>query len=361
MEQLADRGPLSVKMWSTRSQYQWHALMPDAFSKLFDADNIDSWERELDKIDLDELLSGESYPDTRELSAAVQHSFSSAGMSDLVSDAVSQAGSVEAASYIDDSLAPLPSFEVQADIPSTVHSTSTPMILEASEEELAACGKRDRDALEKWYVNANALHTYVQIHGDANVPQTKPEGEIEGEGWTKPLAVFVNKNRMKKRAIDAGKKDKLLTPERLQLLEDIGMTWAKSKDVFDTNYGKLCEFYHIVHHSKFPVKPFDEKIQTPTKAEQVNSAVDKLLQGRAVDPSDRAKLVELLSEQALSRWITSMRDEYKDWEKLKQLGFAIGTEEMEVSKRNKFEQWKERKKKLDQLQFEYIVLKRSGS
>jgi hypothetical protein len=86
-------------------------------------------------------------------------------------------------------------------------------IAEASTERGAA-------ALQVWYSRLNDLWDYKKINGDCLVPQKYTPNPS--------LGIWVNKQRMEKKALDERRKSSM-TDGKEQALEEVGFVWAKRK------------------------------------------------------------------------------------------------------------------------------------
>jgi hypothetical protein len=90
-------------------------------------------------------------------------------------------------------------------------------------------------ALKVWYERLNDLWDYKEKHGDCLVPQ---------KHLPKPsLGIWVNKQRMEKKALDEGLKSSM-TDDKEQALEEVGFVWAKRKGQasWDEKYMELREY-----------------------------------------------------------------------------------------------------------------------
>lgn len=121
------------------------------------------------------------------------------------------------------------------------------------------------------------------------MPQKYPENP--------QLGIWVNKQRMERKAKEEGRKNSL-TDAKLQALEEVGFMWAKRKGQpsWDARYQELRDYHRRFGH-----------VDVPTKYKP---------------------------NPALGRWVSTQRSQYKLWinreesqmtqdrvEKLQQLGF----------------------------------------
>ena len=86
-------------------------------------------------------------------------------------------------------------------------------------------GPRKRGELRNFYEFKRQVYNYIQQHGHSNVPQERGD----------PLSNFVNRMRNYKR-------EGSLSDFKTQQLEEIGFTWARSRDVWDERFSELEEF-----------------------------------------------------------------------------------------------------------------------
>jgi hypothetical protein len=248
---------------------------------------------------------------------------------------------------------------------SLLHSSNLEKVRPSKQELRQCCSDRDREALLSWYQRFNEWLYFKQIQGHGSVPQNNPkaddsQGSLFGDVWSKPLANWVNKQRREKTTFDSGTISKYMYSERIELLEEHGFEWATPKDVFNDHFNKLLEFHRIVGNADVPVKPFDKDKDEAPKA-QVEAVVAGLLQGRDTPADDRATLVCMLLDKKFTRWITSMRDEYKKWHKFEILNSSTNTNEVPAKTQRKYENWKLRKERLDSVGFRYVILVRNQS
>lgn len=90
-----------------------------------------------------------------------------------------------------------------------------------TEREIAeATTPRGIAALQVWYERLNDLWVYKEIHGNCLVPQKHLPNPS--------LGIWVNKQRMEKKALDEGLKSSM-TDDKEQALELVGFVWAKRK------------------------------------------------------------------------------------------------------------------------------------
>lgn len=198
-----------------------------------------------------------------------------------------------------------------------------------SEAELkSCCNDRAKKDLLTWYTR---LNEFDQLMTKNNVGQKTRLGR------------WINKNRMEKKKMDEGRKT-AMTRKRVELLEECGFLWAEPKDVFDKNFAILSGFRKIVGHSDFPTgknRYTDEKIE---------KTVQKLLRGRRVSQMEMQRLRFILKNPKMSRWITTLRDEWKkrhDWDD----NSNVST----VKKRGKYDILLARMRKLQEIDFNFQI------
>jgi hypothetical protein len=94
---------------------------------------------------------------------------------------------------------------------------------------------RGKAALQVWYERLNDLWDYKEKHGDCIVPQKHSPNPS--------LGIWVNKQRMEKKALDEGLKSSM-TDDKEQALEEVGFVWAKRKGQasWDEKYKELQEY-----------------------------------------------------------------------------------------------------------------------
>jgi hypothetical protein len=98
-----------------------------------------------------------------------------------------------------------------------------------------ATTRRGAAALQVWYERLNDLCDYKEIHGDCLVPQKHTSNPS--------LGIWVNKQRMEKKAWEEGLKSSM-TDDKEQALEEVGFVWAKRKGQasWDEKYTELREY-----------------------------------------------------------------------------------------------------------------------
>ena len=144
-----------------------------------------------------------------------------------------------------------PSAQIVSEPTTSTGENSSEVRKEPTQAELDACNTaRAREALKTWYKRLGELHQYRKDNGDCkhnlcrlascisivarifltiaslffsiigNVPQ-KYENNRE-------LGIWVNKQRMEKKAFDENRKSSM-TPQKIKALKAIGFQWAKRK------------------------------------------------------------------------------------------------------------------------------------
>lgn len=114
--------------------------------------------------------------------------------------------------------------------------------------ELAqATTPRGQAALKVWYDRLNDLVDYKQRHGNCLVPQkctTNPS-----------LGIWVNKQRMEKKALDDENKSSM-TADKVQALDQVGFVWGKRKGQasWDEKYQELEEYCAYAGNCNVPTK-----------------------------------------------------------------------------------------------------------
>jgi hypothetical protein len=200
---------------------------------------------------------------------------------------------------------------------------------------------RKLEAAENWERHFEECISYFKNNACKSVPQKRPKPGKGGIGWNSSLAAWFMKQRSQK-------KDGRLTEERIRRLELIGFEWGRTKDVFESNYQTLTEFYNIVGHSNYPTTPCERSV--------VELQADRALRGgvrRVIDIGSRVRLEKLLLVKRMPRWITSLRDDFKDWQQLKAADPTIGTGPNDDKREKGYRQWKGREERLDKLSFDY--------
>jgi hypothetical protein len=105
-----------------------------------------------------------------------------------------------------------------------------------TEREIAeATTPRGKAALQVWYERLNDLWDYKEKHGDCIVPQKHLPNPS--------LGIWVNKQRMEKKALDEGLKSSI-TDDKERALKEVGFVWAKRKGQasWDEKYKELQEY-----------------------------------------------------------------------------------------------------------------------
>lgn len=87
-----------------------------------------------------------------------------------------------------------------------------------------------------WEESYQLLCEYKELHGHCNVPQSQ-----------KPLGSFVNRQR-----IEYARQATAMTPQRKQLLDEIGFVWDIVEHTWNIRYKELCEFRRENGHSVVP-------------------------------------------------------------------------------------------------------------
>jgi hypothetical protein len=117
-----------------------------------------------------------------------------------------------------------------------------------TEREIAeATSARGAAALTVWYERLKDLWEYKEKHGDCLVPQ-KHEANPS-------LGIWVNKQRMEKKAMDEGGKSSM-TDDKEQALEEVGFVWAKRKGQasWDEKFKDLRRYYQRNGDCNVPTK-----------------------------------------------------------------------------------------------------------
>eukprot|EP00535_Pseudo-nitzschia_heimii_P007334 CAMPEP_0197179274 /NCGR_PEP_ID=MMETSP1423-20130617/4287_1 /TAXON_ID=476441 /ORGANISM="Pseudo-nitzschia heimii, Strain UNC1101" /LENGTH=511 /DNA_ID=CAMNT_0042629165 /DNA_START=407 /DNA_END=1942 /DNA_ORIENTATION=- len=106
---------------------------------------------------------------------------------------------------------------------------------------------RKTGALQTWLKRLNELIEFKDTNGHANVPQQYAKNHS--------LGIWVNKQRMEKKAFDE-RKPSSLTADKIQLLEDAGFVWAKRKGqaAWEDKFRELQDFQQKNGHCNVPTK-----------------------------------------------------------------------------------------------------------
>ncbi|KAG7352759.1 helicase domain protein [Nitzschia inconspicua] len=132
---------------------------------------------------------------------------------------------------------------MEAYLPAQIDVPTSP----TAEELENARTPRKREALITWYRRLSELVQFKLVNGHTNVPQQYDTNHS--------LGIWVNKQRMEKKAMDAGEKSSM-TPEKVRLLEKAGFIWAKRKGqaAWEERFRELQHFQAQNGHCDVPTK-----------------------------------------------------------------------------------------------------------
>jgi Helicase associated domain len=127
-----------------------------------------------------------------------------------------------------------------------------------------------------------------------NVPQKYEEN--------RELGIWVNKQRMEKKAFEENKKTSM-TERKIQVLERIGFEWAKRKGqaAWDEKFQELLEYKRIHGNCELRIS-CSANVQRSASA---SLRVDLLSKG---DVPTKCR-----DNQALGRWVSTQRSNYKEF------------------------------------------------
>jgi Helicase associated domain len=129
-----------------------------------------------------------------------------------------------------------------------------------------------------------------------NVPQKYEEN--------RELGIWVNKQRMEKKALEENKKSSM-TERKIQVLERIGFEWAKRKGqaAWDEKFLELLEYKSVHGNCEFHIYG--------SGYVQLSASVSASL--RVGLPSAGDVPTKCRDNQALGRWVSTQRSNYKEF------------------------------------------------
>lgn len=115
-----------------------------------------------------------------------------------------------------------------------------------------------------WNRNYQAAQKYFQIHGNLNVPAGYETADgVRLGGWISNLRTY-RKNQAQQH---------YLSPERIRLLDDIGMTWSVSDQLWQQYYAACLEYSREHHDLEVPLSYVTENgVRLGTWIQAVRSA-----------------------------------------------------------------------------------------
>ncbi|GKY91335.1 hypothetical protein MPSEU_000105700 [Mayamaea pseudoterrestris] len=201
---------------------------------------------------------------------------------------------------------------------------------------------RRQIADKNWEFHFNEYVAYVKANKTRRVPQREKVAGTGGHGWNKSLAAwFMKQGNMFRQG-----NYKFMTEERFERLSEVDFDWGRQKDVFESTYLVLLDFFYIVDHSDFPTTPLNKS----SGAEKLAAKADKVLRGKVIDKAQRKQVEELLKQPQMPRRITMLRDEYKEWE---DWHLTNGSSPMEKKLDDMYCLWKIREAKLEKIKFRF--------